>query len=145
MLLINSIKKFYLKKKLKKINPKDISLFSFDGIKTYAKISKIYDGDTCRLTFYYNGKPIKMKCRIFGIDTPEIRTKNEEEKKLAYKARDFLINIVREHDDIMKVKLMHFDKYGRLLAKIYTKNKKTVSQILIENKLGYEYYGGTKK
>jgi endonuclease YncB( thermonuclease family) len=41
---------------------------------------------------------------------------------------------------------MHFDKYGRVLVKCKThpQNKETIADVLIKEKLGYEYYGETK-
>jgi micrococcal nuclease len=149
MTIIGYIKRIYgkrnLVRKLKKIDSEDIEIFSFKDIKTYAKIIDIYDGDTFKIIFRYNKKFIKVKCRLFGIDTPEIRTRNSEEKKRGYKAKLFVEKIVNEHNGIMFVNLLSFDKYGRLLAEVYTENKESLADLLILNHLGYEYYGGTKK
>ena len=131
-----------LKKRLQQTIPNDIPMFSFDGISTYAKIYDVYDGDTVKIIFEYKGEMIKYSARIFGIDTPEIRTKDKQEKELGYKARDFLKSHV--FDEILKVDLMHFDKYGRLLIKIYLDNGIDISNFMIQEGYAKPYFGGKK-
>lgn len=67
---------------------------SFNGVVFHA----CYDGDTC--TFTISGvHPLlgkKIKVRLRGIDTPEIRSKCEWEKVRAKQTRDFLIALLRE-------------------------------------------------
>ena len=116
-----------------------------------AKIVYIYDGDTMHVVFKEFGQYFRWNCRISGVDTPELRTKNEKEKELGYKVRD----ILREKfmDKIVKIKCGEFDKYGRLLIDVYVpdeiKNPEHETQMLsswlIENKYAYAYDGGTKK
>ena len=116
-------------------------MFSFDGIKTYAKIYNVYDGDTVKIIFEFQGKMIKYSCRIYGIDTPEIRTKNKEEKIKGFAARDFLSDLIL--NKILQVHLMKFDKYGRLLIKILYNNQ-DISNIMIQQGHAKPYFGGTK-
>ena len=116
-----------------------------------AKIVYIYDGDTMHVVFKEFGQYFRWNCRISGVDTPELRTKNEKEKELGYKVRD----VLREKfmDKIVKIKCGEFDKYGRLLIDVYVpdeiKNPEQETQMLsswlIENKYAYAYDGGTKK
>ena len=116
-----------------------------------AKIVYIYDGDTMHVVFKEFGQYFRWNCRISGVDTPELRTKNEKEKVLGYKVRD----VLREKfmDKIVKIKCGEFDKYGRLLIDVYVpdeiKNPEQETQMLsswlIENKYAYAYDGGTKK
>jgi endonuclease YncB( thermonuclease family) len=40
-----------------------------------AKITNVYDADTCRAVFYLDNKLVKYTVRLKGIDTPEIRPK----------------------------------------------------------------------
>lgn len=131
-----------LKKRLEKIIPENVPLFSFDGIQTYAKIYDVYDGDSVKIIFEHNGKLIKYKCRLYGIDTPEIRTRDKQEKELGFIARDFLRSCIL--DKVLKVDLLEFDKYGRLLIKIYNKNNQSISDIMIQQEYAKPYFGGTK-
>ena len=96
------------------------------------------------------GAYYRWNCRVMGVDTPELRTKNENEKEMGYKVRD----ILREHfqDKIVKIKCGEFDKYGRLLIDVYipeylpnTNGSTFLSEWLIVNKYAYAYGGGTKQ
>ncbi len=117
----------------------------------YAKIVHIYDGDSMHVVFKEFDNFYRWTCRIMGVDTPELRTRNENEKALGYKVRD----ILREKllNKIVKIKCEKFDKYGRLLIDVYIPNEmkrenaKTgmLSEWLIDNQYAYEYDGGTKQ
>ena len=117
----------------------------------HAKIVHIYDGDTMHVVFKEFGSFYRWTCRIVGVDTPELRTRNEHEKALGYKVRD----ILREKllDKIVKIKCEKFDKYGRLLIDVYIPDEmkseeikiEMLSEWLIDNKYAYEYDGGTKQ
>ena len=55
-----------------------------------AKITNVYDADTCRAVFFLGEKLVKYTIRLKGIDTPEIRPKKtvelrEQEIKAAKK------------------------------------------------------------
>ena len=137
-----------------------------------AKIVYIYDGDTMHVVFKEFDKFYRWKCRIMGVDTPELRTKKLKETEMSYKDRDALIEkymdkIVKEKelgykvrdvliekfmDKIVKIKCDAFDKYGRLLIDVFVPNdveendgSLMLSQWLIKNEYAYEYDGGTKK
>ena len=123
---------------------------SLEGQEFIAKIVYIYDGDTVHVVFKVFGEYYRWNSRIMGVDTPELRTKNEKEKKKGYEVRDEL----RKHfqDKIVKIKCSEFDKYGRLLIDIYVPddvpnphNNVLLSDWLIGNQYAYAYDGGTKQ
>ena len=131
------------KKILKKLEPKDIKPFSFDGIEKYVRIVKVYDGDTCTILFRWKKQNIKTSCRIIGIDTPELRTKNKVEKELGYKAKEFLVNLIFEK--VLRVKFGKDGKYGRPLVEIFLHNGQSISDIMISSGHAKPYFGGTKQ
>ena len=55
----------------------------------YRDIRNVYDGDTLTLNCP-NCKKGKLRIRLMGVDTPEMRAQCDAEKQLAIKARDFL-------------------------------------------------------
>jgi endonuclease YncB( thermonuclease family) len=99
-----------------------------------------------------------------------MKSKEEENKKLAYKARNRMVemitnkmvsdkdkrkeirNILNKETYLVKIKCGDFDKYGRLLAWIFPfesldKNsdvKESFNHILVKEKLAYFYSGDTK-
>ena len=141
-----------LSKELYEINDdKNIPYFSFQGKTVYARPCNIYDGDTFSIIFKYNNELIKYRCRCFGYDTPEMKPslKNENrniEKDLALKAKNRFIELLEKHPSkLVKVECMEFDKYGRILIKVYNMiDTKSINDIMIEEGHGKAYYGGTK-
>jgi endonuclease YncB( thermonuclease family) len=103
-----------------------------------AKVHSIYDGDTLKLIFPFNGWYYIWTCRIYGIDTPEIKTHNIEEKKKGLLARDCVIDISKKCP-YFEINVIGFDKYGRVLTDI-----PSIKNILLEKGLAKEYDGGHK-
>jgi len=134
---------------------------SFNGLKSYGRLIDIYDGDTIKVILPIFDSYYKFTIRLNGIDTCEIRSKDKVLQDNALKARDRLFelltnnkvntkndikNILESDVHLVWVECCNKDKYGRILANIY-KNKdteKSVSEILLEEKLAYKYEGKTK-
>lgn len=128
---------------------KSVPLFSFKGILTDAKVVSIYDGDTCQCVFVYEKRFIRLKVRLNGIDTPELR--NPEQKESALQAKQYLQDLCQQNAYIVFLECLEFDKYGRLLANIYAnkdeyQNKQeSFNTLLIHAGHAYSYDGGTKR
>ena len=120
----------------------DVKMFSLDGETHLAKVVSVYDGDTIKVVFPIFNTPYKWNCRVNGVDTPELRTRDESEKKNGYYVRDRLREKIL--NKMVKVKCGEFDKYGRLLADIYI-DKLHVNKWLIDRKYAFAYDGGTKQ
>eukprot|EP00122_Pirum_gemmata_P005230 Pgem_evm6s4769 len=85
----------------------------------------VYDGDTITVRVKVGNEYFKDKLRLFGINTPELKTKHLPTKQRAIAARDFLKEKIVDKDIYI-----HFhkrEKYGRILATIY-ENKEDVEQ-----------------
>jgi endonuclease YncB( thermonuclease family) len=64
----------------------------------------------------------------------------------AKQAKEFLSNLIL--NEIVEFESMGFDKYGRLLGKIFITNcfsRQDVNQLMLDSEFGYAYFGGTKK
>ncbi len=124
---------------------KDAPDFSkcLDGVSVKAKIVSVYDGDSIKAIFNFHGNYLKWNCRLDGIDTPEIRTRDLKEKQYGLFVRDELKKLIL--DKIVTLKCGELDKYGRLLIKIYLdKSDKSVNEWLINKKFAQVYTGGKK-
>lgn len=131
---------------LNNINFDDISFFSLDGYSTQAKVVDVYDGDTCTIVFKWEGKYRKFKCRCYGYDSPEMKPRldienRDEIKENAIKAKNRLTELTK---NIVRIECMNFDKYGRLLVKLYKSNNISINEIMVNEGHGYVYHGGTK-
>lgn len=158
---------------IRSLTNKDVELFSLKDKIVYSKIVYVYDGDTCNIIFNMEGLGVcKFNCRLEGVDTPEMKpsksnANRDEEIRCAKKIRNILIShvvnsksfdvtndaytkkeiqeILDENTMLIKTSLGDFDKYGRLLIKLYNNDDKCINDLLIETGLAYEYDGGTKQ
>lgn len=122
----------------------NVKLFGFEGKVKEAKVVNVYDGDTCKVVFPVSKKLHKFNCRINGVDTPEIRTRNKKEKEYGLKVRDELRKKIL--NKVVLIECGDFDKYGRLLIDIKESSEsEKISEWLINNKYAFKYDGGTKK
>ncbi len=118
--------------------------FGFYGEQKEAKVVSVYDGDTVKVVFPVLKKLYKFNCRLQGVDTPDIRTRDKKEKEYGIKVRDLLREKIL--NKVVNIHCGNFDKYGRLLIDIQCKNdKEKISEWLINNKYAFIYNGGTKK
>ena len=103
---------------------------------------KVYDGDTITIITKLRlfGPKYKFSLRLRGIDAPEMKTKMFM-KKVAIKSRDWLSNKILEKNYNKNLT----EKYGRLLADIFYKNKVSLNKQLANNKLTVIYDGGKEK
>lgn len=121
---------------------KDVREFSLDGLETDGRVVSCYDGDSLKIVFSNEGSIFQWNCRLFGIDTPELRTRDLDEKAAAIKARNFLSELVL--GKVVIVKCHEFDKYGRVLVSVFVDGL-SVTETMIKNGHGYSYDGGSKK
>jgi micrococcal nuclease len=120
----------------------DTPLFSLNGTERRAKCTKCYDADSVHLVFPYGDSMHRWNCRLLGIDSAEIRTKDEKEKVHAKRARDYLRTLIL--DKVITIHCGTFDKYGRLLGTLYCDGV-NINEHLIEKGHAYAYTGGTKR
>jgi endonuclease YncB( thermonuclease family) len=118
--------------------------FTLNGVQLECKVVDVYDGDTITIIFPFYGNYYKDKCRLFGIDTPEVRTKNLEEKAAGLNAKEWLKQKI-----LYKTVIIDFKgkgKYGRLMGDVYEKNNNvSINTELIQKGMAYSYDGGKKK
>tara|TARA_E500000178_G_C16993941_1_gene742207 strand:- start:1440 stop:1868 length:429 start_codon:yes stop_codon:yes gene_type:complete len=107
------------------------------------KVIKVYDGDTITVaTFLNNDKQCyRFSVRLNGIDSPEIKSKNENEKKAAQLSRDKLSEQIL--NKIIVLKNISIEKYGRLLADVLYNNT-NMNKWMLDNKYAISYDGGKK-
>jgi micrococcal nuclease len=124
---------------------KSVPLFDFDGYTSRGKVVYIYDGDTVHIVLPLrdSDKLIRIKARLSGIDTPELRVAEQKEKALEAKER--LQTILDKQNYMVTAKCGKFDKYGRVLVTLYqSQNNVSINQQLINDGYAYAYDGGTK-
>ena len=109
------------------------------------QVIKVYDGDTITIAakLPYDNSPLyRFSVRLNGIDTPEIKGKNEDEITVAKEARDELSKLIL-HKNIT-LKDIKTEKYGRVLAEVYLDDLH-INNWMLEQRFAVVYDGGTKK
>ena len=130
----------------KKINPSSIKNHIFQDLELEAYCYNIHDTDTISILFKYKDEIIKYNIRISGIDAPELNSKILYEHELCIKGTEYLKKLIL--NKILKVKIKKTDKYGRLLADLYTldlyPNNIYINKDLIDQGYCKEYNGKAK-
>lgn len=116
-------------------------------------IDKVVDGDTIDVTIDLGfDLSKKERVRVAGVDTPEKRTRNLEEKALGLDATEW----IKEHlegaidgddDLIIRTELDGgVGKYGRLLGWLYIGDATvSLNEKMIDEGYAWAYDGGTKQ
>ena len=111
------------------------------------KIVKVVDGDTTDvdIDLGFGVWMKKQRIRFYGIDTPESRTRDLEEKKYGLMAKEMVLahlpigstQILRTHKDGV-------GKYGRILGS-FVVGDTTLNQMLIDTHNAVAYFGQSKE
>ena len=117
------------------------------------KIDKVLDGDTIDVTIDLGFDLYKKeRVRVAGVDTPEKRTRDLEEKALGIDATNWLKaklteTIKGDEELIIRTELKGgVGKYGRLLGWLYVgESTLSLNEQMITEGYAWEYDGGTKQ
>ena len=117
------------------------------------KINRVVDGDTIDVTIDLGFDLYKKeRVRVAGVDTPEKRTRDKEEKELGIDATNWLkekLESTLAGDDQLSIRtelVGGVGKYGRLLGWLYVGDKDvSLNEQMIEEGYAWEYDGGTKQ
>ena len=116
-------------------------------------IDKVLDGDTIDVTIDLGFDLYKKeRVRVAGVDTPEKRTRDLEEKALGldatYWLKKKLADTISGEDELtIRTELVGgMGKYGRLLGWLYIgEDTVSLNEQMIDEGYAWEYDGGTKK
>jgi len=121
-----------------------------------AVLDRVVDGDTIDVTIDLGFNVWKkIRVRMEGINTPESRTRDLEEKKRGLAAKDRLVEILKFNDNKCVLKVSGVGKYGRALATVLVESLSPlngedgitlidVNKQLIEEGHAIEYWGGKR-
>ena len=117
------------------------------------KINKVVDGDTIDVTLDLGFSLTKKeRVRIAGVDTPEKRTRDLEEKALGLDATNWMKEKLTEtikgdEELVIRTELKGgVGKYGRLLGWLYVGDDEfSLNEQMITEGYAWAYDGGTKQ
>tara|TARA_B100000035_G_scaffold300149_1_gene295502 strand:+ start:390 stop:800 length:411 start_codon:yes stop_codon:yes gene_type:complete len=109
-------------------------------------VTRVVDGDTVDvdidLGFGMTYK--KQRVRMKGIDTPESRTRDLEEKKFGLASKEFLKGQLKDQE----IELVSHDKgkFGRILGELFVGSSAySINKIMIDNHHAVPYDGQSKE
>ena len=114
-------------------------------------IEHIVDGDTfdCIVDLGFSILH-KIRVRMYGINTPESRTRDLEEKAKGLASKKRLIELLEEHKGNLVLATKEKGKYGRYLGVVYADNavegwdRLDINGTLIKEGFAVEYFGGKR-
>ena len=117
------------------------------------EINRVVDGDTIDVTIDLGFDLYKKeRVRVAGVDTPEKRTRDLEEKALGIDATNWMKEKLEgaiAGDDELSIRtelVGGMGKYGRLLGWLYIGDAElSLNEQMIDEGYAWEYDGGTKK
>jgi len=110
------------------------------------KLIKVVDGDTIDVDIDLGfGVWLRdQRVRLYGIDTPESRTRDLEEKKYGLAAKDFLIKWTGAGELTIKTHKDERGKFGRILGEIWT-FKTNINDKMVYEHHAVPYHGQSKE
>jgi micrococcal nuclease len=115
------------------------------------KVVRVVDGDTVDVDIDLGFDVVlrKQRIRLYGVDTPESRTRDKEEKKYGLYAKQWLKNALGKNA-IIRTKKDGRGKFGRILGEfvIYDPvydQETTVNSVMIRDHIAVEYHGQSKE
>ena len=115
------------------------------------KVVHIVDGDTVDvdIDLGFGVWMKKQRIRLYGIDTPESRTRDLEEKKYGLAAKKFLTGMLDDEAGItLKTHKDAEGKFGRILGELWRTTNyadQSINEHMVEQNHAVEYYGQSKE
>ena len=116
-----------------------------DFIYRVSKVTKVVDGDTIDVIIDLGFDIMyKSRVRLFGIDTPESRTRDKVEKKYGLLAKEFLKSHLKGKIVIKTHKDSETGKFGRILGEIFVDGI-NINELMCKKGHAVEYHGQNKE
>ena len=117
-----------------------------------ATLLKIVDGDTidCDIELGFGVVLSDQRIRLYGIDTPESRTRDLEEKKCGKLAAKYIEDHIKVASSFtLRSRLDGKGKYGRILGELICfvpefDREMSINDAMITKRLAVEYHGQSK-
>ena len=120
------------------------------------KIKRVVDGDTVDvdIDLGFSVWLKKQRIRLYGIDTPESRTRDKEEKVFGILAKEFLKRELDSESVRLKTRKDGKGKYGRILGEFIKRDNDghpvygydiNINNLLVEKHHAVAYHGQSKE
>jgi|TARA_R100000329_G_scaffold137292_1_gene118349 micrococcal nuclease len=109
------------------------------------EILRVVDGDTVDVSIDLGFDiSYKSRVRLYGIDTPESRTRDKDEKARGLMSKEYLIDELSKGQVVIKTHKDKKGKFGRVLGEMYVGDR-NINLMMVDGFLAVEYKGQSKK
>jgi micrococcal nuclease len=112
------------------------------------KVENVVDGDTIDVIIDLGFDILfQSRVRLAGIDTPESRTKDKDEKALGIESKDYLKQQLKDAKSVVikTEKMNSSEKFGRILGWLYINgDTESINDKMINDGYAWGYMGDTK-
>ena len=110
------------------------------------EITRVVDGDTVDVMIDLGFKThVKRRVRMHGINAPEFRTRDLEEKERGLASKKKLVELLEDKKVVMKS--LGVGKYGRVLGELFVEKEDeliNINQTLVKEGFAKEYFSGKR-
>ena len=108
------------------------------------KVKRVVDGDTVDVVIDLGfDVAYSSRVRLYGIDTPESRTRDKDEKARGLISKDFLKSWLDKGDVVIRTRKDKKGKFGRVLGEMVVDNI-NINELMIEEHHAVKYEGQNK-
>ena len=107
-------------------------------------VKRVVDGDTVDVIIDLGFDiSYSSRVRLFGIDTPESRTRDKDEKARGLISKDFLKSYLDKGGVVIRTRKDKKGKFGRILGEMIVEDT-NINKLMIEESLAVKYHGQSK-
>ena len=109
------------------------------------KVKRVVDGDTIDVSIDLGfAIHYSSRVRLYGIDTPESRTRNKDEKVRGIMSKEYLIDALSKGQVVIKTYRDKKGKFGRVLGEMYVEDT-NINLMMVDEYLAVKYKGQNKE
>jgi len=108
------------------------------------KVKRVVDGDTVDVLIDLGFDiAYASRVRLYGIDTPESRTRDKDEKARGFISKDFLKSWLDKGSVVIRTRKDKKGKFGRILGEMIVDDI-NINELMIEEHHAVKYHGQSK-
>ena len=108
------------------------------------KVKRVVDGDTVDVLIDLGFDiAYASRVRLYGIDTPESRTRDKDEKARGLISKDFLKSLLDKGSVVIRTRKDKKGKFGRILGEMVVDDI-NINELMIEEHHAVKYHGQSK-
>tara|TARA_R100000781_G_scaffold2413_1_gene3919 strand:+ start:448 stop:867 length:420 start_codon:yes stop_codon:yes gene_type:complete len=109
------------------------------------EVTRVVDGDTVDVIIDLGFDiSYKSRVRLYGIDTPESRTRDKDEKVRGLMSKQYLVDELSKGQVVIKTYKDKKGKFGRVLGEMYVADR-NINLMMVDDYMAVKYKGQNKK